>query len=272
MGTIAVAELPVTASPQLGSLRVLLLEDSAVDADLILHELRQGGYEPVARRVASSGEMLEALNDDASWQIVLLDYSLQEGGTALDALAALAELNLDLPAILISGVIGEEEAADALRAGARDFVNKGNLMRLVPAVARELEQVEARRLRRQGEEDLRQSEQRLLHGTRRRRPCIVGVGSRPRPGCTGRRSSRRCSASSPGSVRRNATTSSSSSSIRTTASSSGRASRRRSSETRRPSSIARCGRTAPFAGTSGSRSAFAAQTDSRLRWPGSRST
>jgi two-component system, cell cycle sensor histidine kinase and response regulator CckA len=142
------------------SLRVLLLEDSTVDAELILHELRDGGYEPVARRVASRREMLGALRD-SSWQIVLLDYTLEGGGTALEALASLAELNIDVPAILISGVIGAEEAADALRAGARDFVTKGNLTRLVPAVARELAQVEARRERREGEEALRQSEQRL---------------------------------------------------------------------------------------------------------------
>jgi len=154
----ATSEHPPAARPP--PLHVLLLEDSPADADLILHELRRGGYEPVARRVASRGEMLKAL-DDGTWQLVLLDYSLEGGGTALDALALLAERNVDLPAILISGVIGEEEAADALRAGARDFVNKGNLTRLVPAVARELEQVEARRRRKEGEEELRLSEQRL---------------------------------------------------------------------------------------------------------------
>jgi PAS domain S-box-containing protein len=141
-------------------LHVLLLEDSAADAGLILEELRAGGYEPLAQRVASPDEMLAAL-EEGSWQIVLLDYTLAGGGTALHALAALAELNLDLPAILISGVIGAEEAADALRAGARDFVTKGNLTRLVPAVTRELGQVEARRQRKLGEEALRQSEQRL---------------------------------------------------------------------------------------------------------------
>jgi two-component system, cell cycle sensor histidine kinase and response regulator CckA len=150
----------VTPEQSTAPLHVLLLEDSAADADLILRELRRGGFELVARRVASRGEMLEAL-DDGSWKLVLLDYSLEGGGTALDALALLAERNVDLPAILISGVIGEEEAADALRAGARDFVNKGNLTRLVPAVARELGQVEARRRRKEGEEELRLSEQRL---------------------------------------------------------------------------------------------------------------
>src|SRR3954468_12328240 len=83
-------------------LRVLLLEDSPVDATLILDELRQGGYEPHAARVASRADMLVALHDGSSWQVVLLDYSLQDGGAARDALAALAALELDLPVILIS--------------------------------------------------------------------------------------------------------------------------------------------------------------------------
>jgi PAS domain S-box-containing protein len=141
-------------------LHVLLLEDSAVDAGLILDELQRGGYEPISRRVTSRAELLDALRDDA-WEIVLLDYTLLRGETAIETLVALAELDRDLPAILISGVIGEEEAADALRAGARDFVNKGNLTRLVSAVSRELGQVEERVKQREGEEALGQSEQRL---------------------------------------------------------------------------------------------------------------
>ena len=56
-------------------LQVLLLEDSPADAGLILEELRRGGYDPIARRVASREEMLEALKLD-SWQIMLLDYTL----------------------------------------------------------------------------------------------------------------------------------------------------------------------------------------------------
>jgi PAS domain S-box-containing protein len=156
----ATSERPLAVAP----LHVLLLEDSAADAELILDGLRQGGYEPIARRVSGRQEMLAALGDGA-WQIVLLDYTLEDGETALEALAALAEFDVDVPAILISGVIGEEEAADALRAGARDFVNKGNLTRLVPAIARELAQVEARRERRAEREEaaqaLRESEERF---------------------------------------------------------------------------------------------------------------
>jgi two-component system cell cycle sensor histidine kinase/response regulator CckA len=147
---------PQPAGPPL---HVLLLEDQAGDADLIVDELRRG-YEPVARRVTSREEMLAAL-DEGTWQIVLLDYSLEGGGTALQSLAALAEFDIDLPTILISGPIGEEEAADALRAGANDFVNKGNLTRLVPAVARELEKVEARRQQVEAVEALKQTGERL---------------------------------------------------------------------------------------------------------------
>ncbi|MEP6641682.1 MAG: PAS domain S-box protein [Gaiellales bacterium] len=140
-------------------LHVLLLEDQAGDADLIVHELRRE-YEPIARRVTSREEMLEAL-EEGTWQVVLLDYSLEAGGTALDALAALAQFDIDLPTILISGPIGEEAAADALRAGANDFVSKGNLTRLVPAVARELDTVEARRRQLESVEALKQSGDRL---------------------------------------------------------------------------------------------------------------
>ena len=149
---------PQTLAPP-KELFVLLLEDSPADAELILNELRLGGYEPVARRVTTGAEMLQAL-DEGAWQILLLDHSI-DGSGSLDTLAALAERDIDVPAILISGVINVEEAADALRAGARDFVNKGNLTRLVPAIGRELEQVEARRREREGAEALRQSEARL---------------------------------------------------------------------------------------------------------------
>jgi two-component system cell cycle sensor histidine kinase/response regulator CckA len=146
-------------SGQRPPLHVLLLEDHAADSDVIVRELCLG-YEPIARRVTSCEEMLEALSEGA-WQIVLLDYSMEGGGTARHALAALAEFDIDLPTILISGPIGEEEAADALRAGANDFVNKDNLSRLVPAVARELDTVEVRRRQIQSVEALKQTGDRL---------------------------------------------------------------------------------------------------------------
>jgi two-component system cell cycle sensor histidine kinase/response regulator CckA len=140
-------------------LHVLLVEDSAADANLILDELRRGGYEPVARRVTSRVEMLDALSD-GFWQVVLLDYSVL-GEEMLDTLTSLAQHYGDVPAILISGAIGEDDSANALRAGARDFVSKGHLTRLVSAVDRELDQVEQRGKQRDDEQALSQSQQRL---------------------------------------------------------------------------------------------------------------
>jgi two-component system cell cycle sensor histidine kinase/response regulator CckA len=140
-------------------LHVLLLEDLADDVDVIVNELRRG-YEPIALHVTTREEMLDAVKG-GMWQIVLLDYSMEGGGTALQSLAALAEFDIDLPTILISGPIGEEEAADALRAGANDFVNKGNLIRLVPAIARELEKVETRRQQIDSTKALKQTGDRL---------------------------------------------------------------------------------------------------------------
>ena len=110
----ATTENVTVAPPQ--PLHVLLLEDSAADAELILHELRHGGYDPISGASRAARRWWKRWTR-GPWQIVLLDYTLEGGGTALDTLASLAELDLDLPAILISGVIGEEEAADALRAG-----------------------------------------------------------------------------------------------------------------------------------------------------------
>ena len=197
--------------------------------------------------------MLQAL-DEGAWQIVLLDYSIEDGGGALDSLAALAERDIDLPAILISGVIGEEEAADALRAGARDFVNKGNLTRLVPAVARELEQVEARRREREGAEALRQSEQRL-----RLALDAGGMGSWEWDLASDTaqlvapaRADVRARA---GRVRRHVRGVHRARPSRRPRARAARASRTRSGTTRRRSSTARCGRTGRSAGTSASRSA-----------------
>lgn len=258
-------ELPGT--PPL--LHVLLLEDSAADADLLVYELRKGGYEPVARRVENREAMLDALKD-GSWEIVFLDYALKGGETAMEALASLAELDIDLPAILISGMIGEEEAADALRAGACDFVNKGNLTRLVPAVARELAQVEVRRQKKEGEEAFRQSEQRL-----RLALAAGGMGSWEWDLESGRLSwSETVEAMfglEPGTFG-GTYAEFMGLSIPTTATSSGRASSRRSSMVRLRSSTEPCGGTGRSAGTSASRSAFETQTASSGGWWGSRST
>ncbi len=131
-------------------LRVLLVEDSADDAELVLRALRRGGYQPEHRRVDTPEDMARAL-DDYDWDIVLADYAMPRF-SAFDALAMVQERGLDIPFIVISGTIGEEIAVQAMKAGAHDYLMKDNLARLVPAVERELREADERRARRVAEE------------------------------------------------------------------------------------------------------------------------
>ncbi|HUK57187.1 MAG TPA: PAS domain-containing protein [Nitrospiria bacterium] len=139
------------------SLRVLIIEDSEDDAALLAQELRHGGYDPVYRRV-DTGPALTAALAEQTWDIVISDYSLPKfSGPA--ALKRLQESGLDLPFILVSGVIGEDVAVEAMKAGAHDCIMKYNLKRLIPAVERELREAGERRNRKKAEEELRRTEQ-----------------------------------------------------------------------------------------------------------------
>jgi two-component system, cell cycle sensor histidine kinase and response regulator CckA len=137
-------------------LHVLLVEDSPDDAQLILRELQRTERVIHFERVDDAEAMLAAL-EKRSWDVILSDWSMPTfSGPA--ALAILKEKKLDVPFIIVSGTIGEEMAAEAMRAGARDFVLKDKLGRLTPAVERELSECKERRARRQAEEALRESE------------------------------------------------------------------------------------------------------------------
>ena len=94
----------------------------------------------------------------AQWDIVISDCSMP-GSARIPALAVLRESGIELPFVVVSGTIGEETAVDALRGGAHDFVVKGKLARLVPAVERELDESRMRQARREAEEALRESEE-----------------------------------------------------------------------------------------------------------------
>ena len=124
-------------------IHILIVEDSEDDSLLLLHELRQGGYDPDSKRVETSGSMRTAL-EQRQWDLVISDYVLP-GFSGLDALNVLKESGLDLPFIIVSGRIGEDLAVVAMKAGAHDYIVKGNLKRLVPAVERELRDAEVRR-------------------------------------------------------------------------------------------------------------------------------
>jgi PAS domain S-box-containing protein/putative nucleotidyltransferase with HDIG domain len=134
-------------------LRVLLIEDSAADARLIERVLREGGYEPSIRRVEDPDALNAALQQQG-WDVVLADYSLPRLNGP-EAIRIVERRQPNVPLILLSGSISEEEAVAALRGGARDFLTKGNLARLAPAIERELEEARVREERRKAEKRIR---------------------------------------------------------------------------------------------------------------------
>src|SRR6185437_4021582 len=123
-----------------------------------VNTLKQGGYQPAFTRV-ETGEALRGALVDEQWDIILSDYNMP-AFSAPEALKIVQESGLDLPFIIISGGIGEDVAVAAMKAGANDYLMKGNLARLPPAVERELRDAGIRAARRQAEEALRESEQR----------------------------------------------------------------------------------------------------------------
>ena len=138
------------------ALRVLVVEDSEFDARMLVGLLRAGGFEPEFERVETEGGMRTALGQ-AQWEVILADYNLPDF-SAPRALEVLQESQLDIPFIIVSGGIGEDTAVAAMKSGAHDYLMKGNLARLVPAVERELREAAVRSSRRQTVKDLRASE------------------------------------------------------------------------------------------------------------------
>ena len=110
----------------------------------------------VSERVQTKEAMTAALQR-RPWDVVLSDYSMP-GFNAIGALGVLQESGRDLPFIIISGTVGEDTAVNALKAGAHDFLVKGRLARLAPAIERERRDVADRHRRRHAEEALRASE------------------------------------------------------------------------------------------------------------------
>jgi two-component system, cell cycle sensor histidine kinase and response regulator CckA len=135
---------------------LLIVDDSTDDARLIVQELERGGRTVTFERVQNADAMRSALSRP-SWDLVIFDYQMR-GFSAPAALEILHSTGLDLPFLIISGTIDEETAAAALKAGAHDFLAKGRLARLVPAVERELSERHQRRERRRAEQALQRSE------------------------------------------------------------------------------------------------------------------
>jgi diguanylate cyclase (GGDEF)-like protein len=133
-------------------LRALVIEDSEDDTELLLRELQRGGYAPDHVRVETPEAMSSELATH-TWDIVFSDFSMPHFN-AFDALSLLRSTDIDIPFIIVSGTIGEDRAVTAMKSGAHDYILKGNLKRLIPAVERELREARVRKERREAEETI----------------------------------------------------------------------------------------------------------------------
>ncbi len=146
--------MPVTTPA--ATLRVLIVEDRALDAELMVAELQRAGYtlESVIR-VETAEAFIRQLSPQID--VILCDYALPSF-SAPDALRLVKQRGLDIPFIIVSGSIGEEVAVDAIKHGADDYLLKDRLGRLGPAVNQAIEEKQLRAAAHRAEEDLRQSE------------------------------------------------------------------------------------------------------------------
>jgi len=141
-------------------LRILHLEDSELDHQLMLAHLRRGGLQVDVVRIDSEAEFLQAIEPEQNWDAVISDYNLPgfSGLVALDLLKASAQM---LPFILVSGEIGEDTAVEAMRNGASDYLLKNNLVRLAPALLHAVETHELLLARQRADRELGESKQRV---------------------------------------------------------------------------------------------------------------
>jgi PAS domain S-box-containing protein len=141
-------------------LRLIVIEDAEPDAILLVRDLQQHGYEVHYRQVKSARALEQAL-ESGTWDLIISDFSLP-GFSGLKALEMVKQRRIDVPFLMMSGIITEEMAVEALNAGANDFFQKGKFARLIPAIERELREAEKRRSHREVERQLHSSEERFI--------------------------------------------------------------------------------------------------------------
>ena len=137
-------------------LHLLIIEDSEEDCALLLRALGQSGFEVLHTRVDTAQGLRNALRV-RQWDCVISDFSMP-GFSGISALQIVRQKDSNVPFIFVSGTIGEDVAVEAMRNGAQDYVLKGNLARLLPAIHRELGDADVRREHRRSEQKLRQLE------------------------------------------------------------------------------------------------------------------
>jgi len=162
--TLNQMRIPSAEPSMVAPLRVLIIEDSADDADLLVARL--SGQRPLAHRRVDHADATRAALAAADWDIVLADHNMP-GYSAIEALGIVREWSradatrAELPFIVVSGAIGEDAAVEAIKAGADDYVIKDNLQRLLPAIERAIGAARERGQHRQAQLALAESEQRF---------------------------------------------------------------------------------------------------------------
>jgi len=141
------------------TLRLLVVEDSQLDYELLLATLSREPFDLVARRVEERAELVDALAE-TTWDAVISDHHLPRFSST-EALEIVRASGLNLPFIIVSGLIGEDAAVAAMRSGADDYLIKGRLARLGPALLNALAAAEARRERLEATRSLEESRQQL---------------------------------------------------------------------------------------------------------------
>jgi PAS domain S-box-containing protein len=140
-------------------LRLLMVEDSEADASLLVRELKRGGYRVSFERVQTAPALRAALKNGA-WDLIVSDCGMP-AFNALTALSIARAEGSDIPFIVLSGTLDEDDAVEVLRAGANDFLTKQRMTRLLPAVERELREKALRDESKQSQQRIKVTEERF---------------------------------------------------------------------------------------------------------------
>ena len=133
-------------------LSILIIEDSEDDTELLVRLLRNSGYDPRYKQVWTEQALRDSLDTD-DWDLIISDFFMPNFSGVV-ALKIVKELRLDIPFIVLSGVVGEDKAVEMMLAGAHDYVMKNNMSRLLPAIRRELNEANSRRAKVAAEREL----------------------------------------------------------------------------------------------------------------------
>jgi len=157
-------QVEVREVPAIVRFSALLVEDNLADSELVLRELRRGGFEVTCEVVQTADQFRQKLQTTTP-DVVLADYNLGSW-RGMEALEILRGAGLDIPLILVSGAVGDVTAVECIKLGATDYVLKDSLTRLPASVRRALQEKQVRKERRQAEADLAKKAEELARSNR----------------------------------------------------------------------------------------------------------